>query len=122
MRAINRLTAISIERFKGRGRHGDGGGLWLNVTHSESKSWVYRWTRKGKVREMGLGPFPAISLSNARNKAFECRQMVANGLDPKLERDRQSGKTFGETADLYFENMSSKWSSEIGRASCRERV
>ena len=70
----NKLTALGIDKLKTRGRFGDGGGLWLNVSHAGTKSWVYRWTRKGRVREMGLGPFPAVSLANARTKAFEHSQ------------------------------------------------
>ena len=56
-RATNKLTAIGIDKLKARGRFGDGGGLWLNVSPSGGKSWVFRWTRKGHGREMGLGPY-----------------------------------------------------------------
>jgi len=101
--------------MKAKGRFADGAGLWLNVTQSGTKSWVFRWTRKGKVREMGLGPFPAISLANARRKAFECREMVAIGLDPVVERDRQDGKTFGEVADTFLEDMKARWTTEKTR-------
>jgi len=114
-RKTNRLTAISIDRMKAQGRFADGGGLWLNVTHTGSKSWVFRWTRKGKVREMGVGPFPAVSLANARRKVFEYREMVANGLNPKFERDRQDGKTFGEVADTFLEDMKARWTTEKSR-------
>lgn len=114
-RKTNRLTAISIDRMKAKGRFADGGGLWLNVTVSGSKSWVYRWTRKGRVSEMGLGAFPAVSLANARRKAFEYREMVASGLNPKFERDRQDGKTFGEVADTFMVDMSARWTSDKSR-------
>ncbi len=110
VRATNRLTVQRIESLKSRGRHGDGLGLWLNVGKTGSKSWVFRWTKKGHVREMGLGPYPALSLSNARKKAIEYPQMIANGLNPRLERDRQYGKTFGEVADAYIVAMRSRWS------------
>jgi integrase len=116
-RATNRLTALGIDKLKTRSRHADGLGLWLNVGKTGGKSWVFRWTpRGGKVREMGLGPYPAMSLSNARKKAFEYRQMVANGLDPKRERDKQHGKTFGDVADAYLVAMQPRWTHERSRA------
>jgi integrase len=117
VRATNRLTVRGIESLKSRGRHADGLGLWLNVGKTGSKSWVFRWTpRGGKVREMGLGPYPAISLAAARKRAFDNRRMVAHGLDPKRERDRQDGKTFGEVADTYFEAMQSRWTNDKTRS------
>lgn len=112
----NRLTATAVEKRKGRGRLADGSGLWLNISHTDSKSWVFRWTPNGgKPREMGLGSYPTISLSKAREKAEVCRRQVADGLDPKIERDRQSGKTFGEAADAFFKAMQSTWSNEKSR-------
>lgn len=111
----NRLTATKCEKHKGRGRLFDGGGLILNVTHSGTKHWIYRWTIKKHVREMGLGAYPAISLAKARERADDCRRMVAEDLDPKAERDRESGKTFGEAADSYFKSMQSKWSNDKSR-------
>ncbi len=114
-RAANKLTALGIDKLKTRGRHGDGLGLWLNVGKTGGKSWVFRWTVKGHVREMGIGPYPAISLAIARQRAFEYRRMVAIGLNPKTERDRQSGKSFGETADEYLIAMQSRWTSEKTR-------
>ncbi|MEP3277057.1 MAG: integrase arm-type DNA-binding domain-containing protein [Stappiaceae bacterium] len=111
----NRLTATRCEKHKGRARLFDGGGLILNVTHSGTKHWIYRWTVNKRVREMGLGSYPAISLAKARERADECRRTVAEGRDPKAERDRESGKTFGEAADSYFKSMQSKWSNDKSR-------
>ncbi|HTE36146.1 MAG TPA: Arm DNA-binding domain-containing protein [Reyranella sp.] len=38
------------------GYHPDGGGRYLQVTDSGSKSWFFRYSMTGKRREMGLGP------------------------------------------------------------------
>ncbi|MFK5980965.1 MAG: tyrosine-type recombinase/integrase [Rhizobiaceae bacterium] len=112
-RAFNRLTATKVSKLKGRGRHADGGGLWLNVSHSDNKSWVFRWTPKGgKPREMGLGASPAVPLAVARSLAVGCREMVATGKDPKAERDREQGKTFGGAADDYLTAMDSNWTNK----------
>ena len=108
-RPTNKLTAIVVEKQARPGRHSDGGGLYLNVTKSRSKSWVFIWSINHRKREMGLGPYPAVSLAKARTRAERCREQVADGLDPIVERDRNTGKTFGECADAYFEAMKSEW-------------
>jgi integrase len=108
-RPTSRLTAIGAEKLKRTGRHSDGGGLYLNVSKSGSKSWVFIWARERRKREMGLGPFPAVSLAKARERAARCREQVADGLDPITERGRETRKTFGEVADAYFEAMKMDW-------------
>ena len=108
-RSTNKLTAIAAEKQTRPGRHSDGGGLYLNVTKSGSKSWVFIWSSNHRKREMGLGPYPAVSLAKARTRAERCREQVADGFDPIVERGRDTGKTFGECADAYFEAMKSEW-------------
>lgn len=115
-RSLNKLTVTGINKLNSRGRLGDGGGLWLNVNYSGSKAWVFRWSpRGGSPREMGLGPYPAISLARARELAAANRTHVAEGRDPKSERDKDFGKTFVEVAELYLEAMSSKWTNDKTR-------
>ncbi len=108
----NRLTATAVEKRKKAGRLFDGAGLILNIKPSGAKSWLFRYTYPpGKIREMGLGPYPAVTLAKARERADECRSMVADGLDPKAERAKESGKTFGEAADGFVEAMKSRWTN-----------
>jgi integrase len=116
----NRLTARAIDTRKQPGRMFDGAGLILNITASGSRHWIFRYTlpknipAKGKTRiqEMGLGPYPDVSLAMAREKADLHRSNVAAGLDPKNERDKETGKTFGEVADSYIVSMQGKWSND----------
>jgi len=115
-RTTNKLTAVGIASLRGRSRHGDGGGLWLNISHSGSKAWVFRWSPKGgKPREMGLGSYPAVSLANARQLAVGYREHVAAGRDPKAERDKGTGKLFGDVVAAYLEAMSPKWTNDKTR-------
>ena len=111
-RPTNRLTAIGASKATKIGRHADGGGLYLNVSVSGSKSWVFIWARDKRKREMGLGAFPAVSLAMARDRAARCRKQVADGLDPIAERGRDTRKTFGNVADTYFEAMKADWSQQ----------
>jgi hypothetical protein len=66
--AIGKLNNLKAKNAK-PGRHGDGGGLWLQVRDAEHKSWLFRFTRHGKARQMGLGPFPDVTLVAAREAA-----------------------------------------------------
>ncbi len=66
---INRLTARRVAAIAGPGYHPDGGGLYLQVTASGAKSWVFRYRFEGKRPEMGLGSLHVIGLAGAREAA-----------------------------------------------------
>lgn len=102
------------------GRYGDGRGLYLVVSQTGARKWIFRFTFGGRVTEMGLGN-AAISLSAARDKADEARRLVASGTNP-IEAQREAkrlsvGKpTFGQCADALVEAKSSEWRNEKHRA------
>lgn len=100
------------------GYHADGGGLYLQVTAEHAKSWVFRFSRSGKRREMGLGPFPAIGLAAARQSAASARALAKAGQDPIAARDadraRQRleearGVTFDEAAEQFLRDHKKTW-------------
>src|SRR3954447_21358977 len=75
-RETNKLAPLNVKRL-GPGLHGDGGGLWLQVTpNRRGRSWVFRYTFKGKAREMGLGSVDVVTLADARDQARECRRLL----------------------------------------------
>src|SRR4051812_49777336 len=75
-RATGKLAAVVLNNPK-PGYHGDGGGLWLQVTpNRRGRSWVFRYTFAGKTHEMGLGSLDTIGLSDARELARQCRQLL----------------------------------------------
>lgn len=65
-RKIGRLSAAAVSKVKAKGMYADGGGLYLQVTESGAKSWIFRFMLNGRAREMGLGPVHAIGLADAR--------------------------------------------------------
>ena len=81
-RVIGKLTTIRVQQAKGRGLYGDGGGLFLQVSATGTKSWVFRFKENGKLRVMGLGPLHTVGLADAREKARECRRLRLEGRDP----------------------------------------
>lgn len=86
-RELNRLTAKAVQALK-KGKFCDGGGLWLSKADLRRGKWSFRFMLTGRAREMGLGPFPAVSLAEARRKAENARITLREGRDPILERER----------------------------------
>ncbi len=116
VRTLGKLSAIAADKQTKPGRHSDGGGLYLNVSKTGSKSWLFMWVKDGRRREMGLGAYPAVGLKTAREQAADCRRrLVAERKDPIAERDRQVEKTFGECADEYVGTMERNWRNEKHR-------
>ena len=100
--------------------YADGGGLYLQISRFDTKSWVFRFTLDKKTRDMGLGPIHTISLSEARAEAEQCRKLVREGLDPieqrKLARwqtraEAKKVMTFKECAGKYISAHSEGWKS-----------
>lgn len=60
----------------------DGAGLYLQVTGENAKSWLFRYSLRGKAREMGLGSLRKVSLAEARRKAADCHKLLDGHVDP----------------------------------------
>src|SRR5437588_3498923 len=86
MRATERLSARTVQSVKERGLYADGKGLYLRIGWSGAKSWIYRYRADGQRHDLGLGPYPDISLAAARERAAEQRKLRLNGQDPLLAR------------------------------------
>ena len=117
-RNINRLSPRSLSSKTERGRYADGGGLYLQVSKSGAKSWLFRFMLNGKSRQMGLGSLHTISLPEAREEALLCRKQLRDGVDPIEARKLKLGKaqadsarvmTFKECAEKYISSHSAGW-------------
>ncbi|MDN7805415.1 tyrosine-type recombinase/integrase [Burkholderia gladioli] len=113
-RGIHKLSAIGVGKEDRRGYHGDGGGLWLQVSQSGTKSWIFRYARHGKTRNLGLGPYPDVTLKAARDKATELRAALARGEDPMAERaaakaQAASRMTFDQCSAAYIAAHRGGW-------------
>src|SRR5207247_7971390 len=82
MARTGKLSAVAVARAQGPAVLHDGGGLYLRVSASGAKSWVFRFQLDGKRRDMGLGPFPDTSLADARVRATAQRKLRHDGIDP----------------------------------------
>ncbi|HCP82091.1 MAG TPA: integrase [Octadecabacter sp.] len=91
------------------GRHGDGRGLFLYVKPSGTRSWVLRYQVQGRRRDLGLGPYPDVSLAMARDRAAEARRLIAEGEDPITKKQQAKPKTFREAALELIESKRPGW-------------
>ena len=64
----------------------DGAGLRLRIRPNGSKNWIFRYRLNAKEQNAGLGSYPTVTLSIARSKATEYREIVAQGRNPSIER------------------------------------
>lgn len=94
-RQKHKLTAKQVQHAQ-PGRHGDGAGLSLLVKPSGARSWVVRMTVDGKRRDIGIGAWPTVSLSEARQRNAEMQAEARGGGDPSHRPGRVP--TFAEAA------------------------
>jgi integrase len=113
---MGRLTARKVETAK-PGVHIDGEGLRLIVGATGTRKWVFRFMRRGRSQEMGLGGSD-VSLAVARERAADARRVLTAGQNPidaaRLAKVRRP--TFGQVADEFLAAKSSEWRNSKHRA------
>jgi integrase len=114
----NRLSALVVNKTTVPGYYADGGGLYLQVSKSGTKSWIFRFERQGRERQMGLGPLHTVSLADARATALESRKLLLGGFDPievrqagvaQIKLEAAKGITFDECAKSYIAGQQGTW-------------
>ncbi|WP_336056472.1 tyrosine-type recombinase/integrase [Nitratireductor sp. CH_MIT9313-5] len=135
-RTLHKLTATGAASFKEPGRYSDGGGLYLHISKNGGRRWVFRFSRNGRVREMGLGSAREVTLKRAREKAAQVRDQLAEGTDPFAARAAEANETsrasgvltfaafveeFLSTIEAGFRNEKHKaqWRMTLGEAYCK---
>lgn len=107
-----KLTAAKIKSIQKPGMHGDGGGLYLRVTATGTRSWIQRIVIDGRRRDVGLGRFPDVGLAQARKAAAANRAAVAEGSDPLAEKKKAKMPTFPEAAAAVHDQLLPTWRNE----------
>ena len=99
-----------------RKRHPDGDGLFFKTTGQGKAYWTARYTLGKRERETSLGPFPEVTLDEARIKHLELRAAIAKGTDPVAKRSAKAmhatpggTPTFGQCADQFIALNEGGW-------------
>jgi integrase len=119
-RLLHRLSARKVEALNKPGLHADGGGLYLQISPTGSKSWKYRYSIQSRVRDMGVGALADVSLAQARELAAQNRKLAKQGVDPLAQRHQERAAkaleaaraiTFRDMAAMYIEGRRASWRS-----------
>ena len=101
-------SAKSVQAVTSVGYHRAGPGLYLQVSSTGTKSWIFRFKSPitQKQREMGLGSLSILSLAEAREKALECKRQVQEAQDPIEERKKRLvAQRLEQARELTFEAL-----------------
>lgn len=97
----------------------DGDGLFLHVYPNGKKLWRMSYRHAGKQRDMTFGPYPLVSLLEAREKRYAARKLLLDGKDPAAEKRaeevaaaQREETTFAAYADIYLDRLAKAGRSE----------
>ena len=127
-RSLNKLTVRQVAALHKAGRHSDGGGLYLRITLTGSRSWLFMTTEAGRRQEISLGPAASVSLATARRLASEMREAAAIGHDPrsvlaaKATPSAEPAFTFGKFAEQYISSVEKGWKNPVHRQRWRNSL
>jgi len=128
------LTVKAIEALTAPGRYSDGDNLYLQITKTGSKSWLFMYRWQGKQKEMGLGPYGSgngqVTLAAARaaaGKALGVLKDPNNPRDPMAVRRQQRAMpdtipNFGDFAEQVIADLESQWRNPKHRAQWRSTL
>lgn len=95
---------------------GDSKGLYLYVTPTGYRSWRWKYRVRGKEKRLTFGPYPDISLKEARDLRDEAARALRGGQDPAEKRRRSAAMAAGtsveEVARRWHANQKGTWSAE----------
>jgi integrase len=120
MRTLNKLNVKKLATMNKPGRYADGGGLYLQVAEGGSRQWLFRFMLNGRARHMGLGSLQTFTLHEARERARQVRQMLADRVDPiekrlaerdEREADAAARITFREAANKFIALHADGWTN-----------
>ena len=103
-------------------RLNDGSGLYFQVKPNGLKYWQFRYTKPdGREGLIQIGPYPKVTLDQARAARNEHQAAVAAGDDPAVLRKQQKVRrkvesarslTFKQCAEQYIESRAAEWRNE----------
>jgi integrase len=112
-----KLSNVDLEALPA-GLHHDQRGLYLQVSATGARSWLFRYRYRGRIRHMGLGGLDKVTLPQARAEHKKWLPVLWAKLDPIAERDRKiaaehvDGLKFGTLAADYIAVQKPSWRSD----------
>ena len=125
-----KLTELKAKNIKPGDRNIPDGtvvGLRLEASIAKGRGkWILRYVspETNKRRDMGLGVYPAVSITDARKAAIEARELIRNGQDPIKARNADKAARKVDAQNLTFEQATYNVhkSLKLGWANARHRT
>jgi len=129
---MDNLTELTIKQAKtGQKQYKlfDGGGMFLLVHPNGSKYWRMKFSFQSKSKLASFGVWPDVSLKEAREKRYEAKKKIKDGINPieekrqerqdRLDRVKQGElktqkkkTTFRQVAQEWYKRISLQWSEK----------
>ncbi|MBB4618027.1 phage integrase central domain-containing protein [Sphingomonas abaci] len=114
------LTDVACRRAKGADKPfkmSDSGGLYLEVLPSGYKSWRWKYRFAGKEKRLVFGPYPDVTLTEARELKANAARTLRSGVDPAVDKRQRSAaqsakaaSTFQVVALEWYDSQEATWS------------
>ena len=132
MKPTNQLTELSIKQAKPKEKQyklTDGEAMYLRVYPNGSKYWQLQYWFDGKQKILSMGVWPNISLKDAREKRYEAKKKIKEGINPIEEKKEilkslnfiqeeeklRENTTFKMVAKEWFSRQSLQWTERHSR-------
>lgn len=105
--ASNTLTDAICKTAKAKEKDyklSDGYGMYLFVTTKGAKIWRMAYRFGGKQKATVIGPYPLVSLKDARERRDVVRRQLLDGTDPEAKVVQQDRLTLEEALEKYLEH------------------
>lgn len=109
--AKDKLTNTAVKQVKPKDKPYklfDGGGLYLLINKDGSKYWRLKYHIGGKEKLLAIGVYPLISLKQARDKRFDAKKLLAQGIDPN-DHKKAEKRAQHDIASNSFESVGYEW-------------
>src|SRR6476659_9277988 len=120
MGRLHKLNSSKVNTLREPGLYSDGGCLHLRIAPGGSKQWVFRYSLGHRTRDYGVGPYPTLSLAEARDRAHALRKLLLDKIDPTEHRRQQRAvapgvaskhSRFAAAAKTYIAEHERSWRS-----------
>ncbi len=114
-----KLAAVTVRQSKPRDKPyklSDGGGMYLLINPNDSRYWRWKYRINKKEKVLALGVYPNVSMTDARDKVQEARQLLDKGIDPGIHKKHiralNKHESFKLIAEEWLQKESGRWSKD----------
>ncbi len=109
-RQSKKISALEVARLMKKGKYPIGEGLYLQISRSGAKSWVFRYSMNKKTTWMGLGSYSVVTLAEARAKTLALRKTLSDGVNPLVRKNQiEQAQRFDEAKLITFDECASQY-------------